>query len=441
MAATHSAPLRRTRTDLVIITVLTVLAVAAVLIVYAGASIRGVESHTAEHAYEAGSPREEVPDQLTEVARLYSAQLPGALDNADAAANTDTAADFPALAPIVAGGLLLTYDEQDGQHRVRAYAPDELADAAVAETEPAPYWEYSRQYPLCSLTSAWDSVVLTYRNAAGCGDVVALDAATGDYVATRSAIAPEQVGPIRSNDRVGTVSPERVELWRSDMVRTVEYGAVEAPQEPGSQPNAACTIHSALTRTELLAVVEHCPDDPNHSVLRLQQATPEDSRVPEIDSSIGLEQPGAHVVAVGQDAAAVYLPGEQPELMSFNSEGTRTSQRRVDPATGLASVFVSPATADLPHHMTWFDGQRLYFFTPNELAVEHIIDPALGTGVAVAGKALVPTEFGISVVNWNSGEIERTIPLERGDYEGPVSLGLAGEYLVEKRGTELVVLR
>ena len=61
--------------------------------------------------------------------------------------------------------------------------------------------------------------------------------------------------------------------------------------------------------------------------------------------------------------------------------------------------------------------------------------------MAVAGKALVPTEFGISVVNWNSGEIERTIPLERGDYEGPVSLGLAGEYLVEKRGTELVVLR
>lgn len=91
--------------------------------------------------------------------------------------------------------------------------------------------------------------------------------------------------------------------------------------------------------------------------------------------------------------------------------------------------------------MTWFDGHRLYFFTPNELAVEHIIDPALGTGVAVDGKALVPTEFGISVVNWNTGEIERTIPLDRGDYDGPVSLAVAGEHLVEKRGIELVVLK
>lgn len=435
MAATHSAPLRRTRTDLVVITVLTLVCVAAVLIVYAGASIRTSDLTPAEHAHEATDPLSEIPEQLGEVARLQSAHPPGTIDDSAGTAHSHPAA---ALAPIVAAGLIITYDEHEGDHRVRAYAPETLAETEPT-LEPTPHWEYSRDYPLCSIDSAWDSVVLTYRNAAGCGDVVALDAATGHYAATRSAIAPDAVGPIHSNDRVGTVSPDRVELWRSDMVRTVEYGKVEAPQEPGSQPHAGCTIRSALTRTELLAVVENCPDNQEHSVLRLQQATPDDSRVPEIDSSIGLEHPDAQVVAVGQDAAAVYLPGEYPELMSFNTEGTRTSQRRVAAAAEMGEFF-TPATADLPHHMTWFDGHRLYFFTPNELAVEHIIDPALGTGVAVAGRALVPTEFGISVVDWNTGEIERTIPLDRGDYAGPVSLALAGEFLVEKRGTELVVL-
>lgn len=432
MAPQSTRPLRRTRTDVVITAALSIISVIAVLIVYAGASIRNSEAIVAEHAYEPPAPRETIPEEFAEVARLHSAPLPGAaLEPAVAAA----------AAPIVAAGLVITYDEQDGRHSVRAYAPETLADDhKQASSAPAPYWEYSREYPLCSIAAAWDSVVLTYRNPAGCGDVVALDAATGNYDATRSAVAPEEIAPIRSNDRVGTVSPHRVELWRSDLVRTVEYGAVEAPQEPGSQPYAQCTIHSALTRTELLAVVEHCPDDTDHSVLRLQQATPEDSRVPEIDSSIGLEHPNAHVVAVGQEAAAVYVPGDKPELMAFHSDGTRTSQRHVKPAAPIQD-FSAAATADLPHHMTWFDGHRLYFFTPNELTVEHIIDPALGTGVAVDGKALVPTEFGISVVNWNTGEIERTIPLDRGDYDGPVSLAVAGEHLVEKRGTELVVLK
>lgn len=443
-----SAPLRRTRTDLTVMAAIATIAVLAVSIVYSGASIRNSELLLAEQAYAAPEPRSEIPKEFTEIGRLHSEQFPGA-----------DPATSPAQPPIVAAGLLITYDEHDGRHRVRAYAPESLTDgpqssatrgAEIAQTtapgeqkphtEATPHWEYSREYPLCSIGSAWDSVVLTYRTAAGCGDVVALDAATGQYDATRSAVAPDVVGGVQSNDRVGIVSAQRVELWRSDLVRTVEYGSVEAPQEPNSQPNANCSIHSALTRTELLAVVEHCPDDPQHSVLRLQEATPEDSRVPEVNSSIGLDHPGAHVVAIGQDAAAVYLPGEQPELMSFNTDGTRTSQRRVVKAADLGN-FTVPATADLPHHMTWFDGHRLYFFTPNELAVEHIIEAALGTGVAVEGKALVPTEFGISVVNWNNGEIERTIPLDRGDYRGPVSLAVAGEHIVEKRGTELVVLR
>src|SRR5699024_11646579 len=59
-----------------------------------------------------------------------------------------------------------------------------------------------------------------------------------------------------------------------------------------------------------------------------------------------------------------------------------------------ASPFAA-ATADLPHHMTWFDGERLYLFTPTALRVTQVIEQAIGTGVSAGDKALVPTSEGI----------------------------------------------
>ena len=139
-------------------------------------------------------------------------------------------------------------------------------------------WSYERRdADLCSLGTAWNKVVATYRTGVGCGDVVALHAANGEYADTRSARSADEVVPITSNDRVGTVSTGRVELWRSDLVRTVEYGDVDAKQEPNMQPHEDCSITSALTRTESLAVTESCPDSPDSTWLRIQEATPEDS--------------------------------------------------------------------------------------------------------------------------------------------------------------------
>ncbi len=330
--------------------------------------------------------------------------------------------------PLVAHGLAISNDG----HSVIAHQPD----GTVA-------WEYSRaDDELCSLGVAWDKVVASYRTGVGCGDVVAIDAATGQYAGTRSAINSDHVAAISSNDRVGTASPERVELWRSDMVRTVEYGEVEAKQEPDLQPHEDCTITSALTRTDLLAVTEVCPDDPGKAWLRLQSATPEDSRAPEISADVALDSPEARLVAVGQEAAAVYVPGEQPRLVSYDSSGQQLEAADAAPANqqpGPAGYF-APATADLPHHMTWFDGNRLYLLTPTALRVDYVFDDAIGTGVAVGDRLLYPTAEGIAVANWYTGQVERSIPLDRGGYTGPVHLSMAGTTIVEARGTQLVGL-
>ena len=350
------------------------------------------------------------PDSLTEAFSLPNTLAPGQ------------------ARAVSSNGLLITHDGD--MLRASNASGDEV-------------WTYQRRdVDLCSLTTAWNKIVASYDAGNGCGDVVAIDAATGQYSDTRSARNSEEVVPIMSNDRVGTVSAERVELWRSDLVRSVEYGDVDAKQEPNLQPHEDCAITSALTRTETLGVTESCPDSPDSTWLRIQDTTPEDSRSPEITKDIEIEDPGARLIAYGQEAAAVFLPGDSPRIVSYNFEGETLSSRDVEPSksiTNAASPF-APAIADLPHHMTWFDGERLYLFTPTERKVDHVLEQAVGTGIAVDERLLVPTEEGIDVVDWSTGKTEKTIPVDRDGYSGPISLTLAGTVIVEQRGDTAVAL-
>ncbi|MDO4686422.1 MAG: hypothetical protein Q4A92_07710 [Corynebacterium sp.] len=292
-------------------------------------------------------------------------------------------------------------------------------------------WTYTRDLEVCSLAASFHSIVATYRNSAGCGDVTAISATSGKYHATRSAGAPSQVWPLSSNDAVGTYNDERLELWRSDLVRTVEYGDKPIKAEPNLQPHEDCTIQSAGTRKDLVAVVETCPEE----MLRYQERVPKDSREPKITRDITIPGTGAQIVAIGQTGAAVYVAKPTPRILSYTTEHPLVFE------VAEASLPDSRDMADLPHHMTWFDGQRLYLFKPEDLSITHTFDHALGTGTAVGDRLLFPVKEGIAVANWRSGEIENTIPVDRGTYSGTVTVALAGDTLIEKRGDQLVGLR
>lgn len=401
-----NSPLRRTRGDLIATGVIAALSAAAVAAAVFTAPIRDAELTPAAA---------ELSDQLADSGTLTSA--PNTLTEAFRLHD-----DSPGARPVVADGLIITH-----------------ADDTLTATTPAgeTAWTYTRDAELCSLAQAWGKVVATYRGPAGCGDVVALTALTGEYAGTRSAVAPDNVTGVVSNDRVGYASPARTELWRSDLVRTVEYGSVEAPQEAGMQPNQ-CTHTSALTRTELLAVTERCEDG---TYLRLQQATPEDSRAPEISADVGLPA-GSYLLAVGQDSAAVYDPATSL-VTSYNDKGDELWS---GPGPALAEgetlgdALHVLNTADLPHHMTYSDGAQLLFFDPADLRLTGTFDGALGTGVAAGERVLVATPDGVAVVDWADATAERVIPVDRGGFAGPVSITAAGAGVVEKRGSEIVYL-
>lgn len=326
--------------------------------------------------------------------------------------------------PLVANGLVITYND----HTLTATSPE-------GET----VWTYERPNELCLVDQAWGKVVATYRDNAGCGDVVAIDAKTGNYAGTRSAIAPENVVRLASNDRVGYASSSRAEVWRSDLVRTVEYGYVEAKQEPDMQPHE-CTITSALTRTELVAITEVCNDG---TYLRLQEATPEDSRKPEVLADVEIS-PDAYLVSISQDAAAVYDPTTS-EVRGYNTEGTNISSSSVpqmdSPEIGPDGTIKNLPVADLPHHMSYWENNSLLLMEPSALAVTGVFQGALGTGFSAGEKLLYASDGGIAVVDWDKNAVDKIIPVNRGSYTGPVHISSAGATVVEKRGDEVVVMK
>lgn len=432
-----SAPLRRTRGDLIAAGLIGLICTLALAVAVLTAPIRGTEARPAPGRSEEPSlpSLAATPEGLVEAWSVREAPLPGL------------------HRPIVSSGLVVAVDEHG------ASAKDPRSGEEV--------WSYHRAEPLCAAASAWSKVVLTYRVPSGCGDVVALTAQTGEYSATRSAPAPAEATGFSSNDRVGTLAPARLELWRSDMVRTVEYGAVPNAQEPGLQPHPECSLTSALTRKKVLALTEACPDGSTH--LRMLKATPESAREPEITGEVEVPR-GSFLVAVGEGAAAIWEPGRGGAVRSYRASGAPLESRGgvgggpvaasiSDPADhgaqspgGPESVgrvpatpgLSQPLTGDLPHHMTWFDGASLHLFSPSTLRHIRSLPDARGTGVAVGGELLYPTDAGIAVVDEDSGERLREITLDRGGAAAG-SLAIVGDVILEKRlddqGPLLVALR
>lgn len=406
---TGSKPLRRTRADLVATAAITLLTLGAVGVVYAQADINKVSFSRDVDVAGAPASLESAPRQVHEEWRYPAAQLRGTTK------------------PVVVSGLTMIPLER-GVSAVNA-----------AGTE---VWRYERaDRELCQLMGAWDKVNLVFRGPAGCGEVVSLNGADGGYEDTRSTPAPERPLPIVSNSRVGILSPERVELWRADMVRTVEYGEVPAKQEPDLQPHEDCTLSSAATRTELLALTETCPDDPETTWLRFQPSTPKEARKPEVESSVELEE-GSRIVAISQEAAAIYVPSNPPQLRGYHRDGRELFHRKVKPSPSVPAegeIFAAH-NADLPHAISWFDGERLYLLHPTHLDVIRTFEDAIGTGVAVGDQFVYPTKKGLSVADASSGKHAYSIALRRGDTPGPIGLAVAGDQIIEYRGDAVVGL-
>ena len=217
-------PERRTRADVAAaVAIVAVIALAAALIWWtsdARATISRPAAMPAPHL----APAKVVPAALRQ---LWTARSP------------------KTTMPLVVAGSVVTGDghEVDGR------------DPATGNV----LWTYARDLDLCGVTWVYNDAVAVYPDDRGCGQVSTIDAATGMRGPSRTAYADPEVTLSSDGTTVLSAGDSRLELWRSDMVRMLSYGSLDARIKPGTPASPLCRLVSAAASSVAVSVLEACP--------------------------------------------------------------------------------------------------------------------------------------------------------------------------------------
>ncbi|MGQ4599270.1 Rv3212 family protein [Nocardia sp. R6R-6] len=399
------APERRTRADIICAVAIAVLVVVAGVVVWVRGDAHGTESVTAATTVPTPVAADRLPTSLRE---LWYAP-----DSASARA-------------LVSGGVAVTGD-----------------DGTVIGRDPRTgdqLWKYRRDIPLCGIEAQYGMVVAVYRDERGCSQTTLLAGDSGDRRTARSSYMDSNVRLSVDGTYVLAQGPRRLEVWRSDLVRTVEYGFVDAPVNVKTQPRRGCTLLSSSSSPSRLAVLEHCPADPGDRLTVLNPA-PKDNTVPEEYGSHVLTGPGtdstdARVIAVSDGRIVLYLPG-----IATSTESLPPRLAVYDGNGNPIVVHQLPAPLS-PDATTTRIGSAYLVFTGNSVIALNAstFDPlwtsgaALGAPALMAGELLLPTNGALTLLDPATGTEVGRIPVERPGYSGrPISLAVLGNTVLELR--------
>ncbi|NKY86762.1 Rv3212 family protein [Nocardia veterana] len=399
------APERRTRADLYAAVAIAVVVAIAAAVVWATSDARGTESDPAAHPASVAPSVGRLPDALSE--RWH-------------------ASDGAATRALTSSGVAITAD--DGT--VRGLDPETGWQL----------WRYQRDLPLCGVESQFATVIATYRDQRGCSQTTMLGAEDGRRRTARSSYLDSRVRLSADGTYVLAQGPDRLEVWRSDLVRTLEYGYVDAPVNPHTQPRHGCRLLSAASGGSRLAVVERCPDDVADRLTVLNPA-PKDASAPEEYGSHVLTEPGgaaenARVIAVSDNRIALYLPGTDaapPEFAIYDSAANSVAVHRLTAPIGADSTVTRLGSAYFV-----FTGNSVIALNATTFEPLWTAPDALGSPAMMAGSILVPVADGIAALDPGTGIQQKRIPLRRSDYHGePISLAVSGPVVLELRGGRL----
>jgi hypothetical protein len=312
-------------------------------------------------------------------------------------------------------------------------------------------WTYARDLELCGVTYVYDYAVAVYPDVRGCGQVSTIDANTGERGPSRTAYADPEVRLSSDGTTVLSAGDSRLEQWRSDMVRMLSYGSLDARIKPGTPASPICRLVSAEASSTAVSVLEACPkqDDLRLTLLRPadEEDTPDQKYVPQpgvVDDS------GARVIAVSDTTTAVYVPAPKPTVNIVDETGATVASTLL-PRPPSPAATMSRA-GDL---ITWWTGDSVMVFSANGLRYRYTVSAAgsnipLGPATMMAGRLLVPVTGGYDVFDPATGNGVEHIPVlgappTRSVGGLPASSAavvpaVAGSTILEQRGDELVAL-
>lgn len=309
-------------------------------------------------------------------------------------------------APLTTKGNLVTVDA-DGTVVGR--------DAGSGEQR----WSYEHQGRFCAATYYADVLVTAFDGAHGCSDVTALDPTTQQYSSTRQSAFPETMTLSSTWRHTLAFNPQRLEIWRDDLVRTIEYGAVDAPQEAGQQPRSGCVLGSAALTDARFAVAERCPGEGSMR-LTVSDTVPEDNRVPEEIASGGTGADDLWVLGMSDEGTlGLTRRGADWAVEWFTAPDQYTP---VLPLPGEPALLPTPdAVAGDLRQLRWFDGQTTHAFDLDAGTFAWSAPGATGPGLTggwspdpedrtVRDWVLVPREGGFVQVDHHTGAERGWLP-------------------------------
>lgn len=338
-----------------------------------------------------------------------------------------TAASGKTSQPVVVGGVAVTGDGRQIDGR----------DPATGKS----LWSFSRGTDLCAVSSVYQYAVAAYPDDRGCGQISTVDAITGKRGPTRTSLADPEVKLSTDGSTVLSYGDSRLEQWRSDMVRMISYGYLDAPIKPGMPASPLCRLVSAAASPSEVAVMEACPKQPDMGLTLLKPAKEEDQ--PDIKR---VAQPGvsvdsdAQVIAVSDTRVAVYVPTPRPAVNVIDETGSTV-------ASTLLPRAATPVTATtrVGNLVTWYTGDSVVVLDSDGLRYRYTVSPQgnqapIGPATVMAGQLLVPVTSGYDTFDAETGAPRTHIALSRPAVNGPVVPAVAGSTVLEQRGGQLVAL-
>ena len=402
-------PERRTRGDMAAAAAIVAIVALAAGLIWWTSDARATISRPAAAPVPYLTPAREVPAGLQQ---LWTADSPRTTE------------------PVLAGGSVVTAE-----------------GSTVAGRDPgsgAVLWSYARDRELCGATAVYQYAVAVYPDARGCGQVSTVDGKTGRRGPARTAYADPEVKLSSDGSTVLSAGDSRLELWRSDMVRMLSYGALDARIKPDVPASPVCRQLSAAASSSAVSVLESCPKSKFIRLTLLRPADEEDTpEVRYVELQDITDESGAKVIAVSGTTTAVYLPTPRPMVNVIDETGkTLASLPLAKPA---APQSTTTRAGDL---ITWWTGDSVLVFGTNGgsgLQYKFTVTPSgphlpVGPATVMAGRLLVPVSDGYDVFDQETGAGQRHIALPRTPSVSPVVPVAAGDTVLEQRGTQLVAL-
>lgn len=329
--------------------------------------------------------------------------------------------------PVVIGGTVVTGEERT----VTGH------DAQTGQLR----WSYQRDTNLCGISYVYDIAVAVYPDVRGCGQVTGINAGSGRRGPTRTSYADKQVVLTSDGSTVLSAGATRLELWRSDLIRMISYGEIDARIKPANKGiGTGCTLMSAAASSSAVSVLESCRGQDDLRLTLLKPAKEEDEPDTKNVPLTGVKADSeARILAVSSTTTAVYLPTPKPEIAVYDETGTKVSSTALPEEPVLANS--ARAVTKVGNFITWWTGNSVEVFD-DDLAYRYVIEASgsetpLGPAAMMAGKLLIPLTTGLGVYSASTGVRERVILLTHPSGTGPVVPAVTGSLVLEQRGDQL----